>query len=144
MELLQKNTAPRLVLVCILLLSWSSLVKSQTASSTYKVDLKTPNKLLRHIVLLEFNETATAQDIATVEKAFSTLPTIIKEIRDFEWGLNNSPENLNDGFTHSFLVTFLSEVDRDSYLPHPAHLDFVAILKPHLKKVLVLDYWTNN
>ena len=38
-------------------------------------------------------------------------------------------------------MTFQSEQDRAVYLPHPAHQAFVAMLSPHLEKVLVIDYW---
>ena len=55
-----------------------------------------------------------------------------------------SVENLQQGFTHCFVVTFLSEADRTKYLPHPAHKEFGKILGPHLDKVLVVDYWTQN
>jgi hypothetical protein len=67
----------------------------------------------------------------------------IKEIKSLEWGTNNSPENLNQGFTHMFFLTFKSEADRAIYLPHPAHKAFGGVLGPHLDKVLVLDYWAN-
>jgi hypothetical protein len=53
-----------------------------------------------------------------------------------------SVEGLTDGFTHCFLVTFLSEEDRAIYLPHPEHQAFIELMKPHMEKVLVLDYWT--
>ena len=66
-----------------------------------------------------------------------------KTIKSFEWGLNNSPEGLDKGLTHCFFVTFDSEKDRDEYLPHPAHQEFVAILKPHLEDAVVVDYWAN-
>jgi hypothetical protein len=56
-------------------------------------------------------------------------------------GTNNSPEGLNDGFTHCFFVSFNSEQDRAVYLPHPAHQAFVDVLKPYLDKALVIDYW---
>ena len=68
----------------------------------------------------------------------------IKEIKDFEWGTNNSPENLNAGLTHCFFLSFNSEKDRDVYLPHPAHKAFGAILKPYLDKVIVVDYWVKD
>jgi len=100
-------------------------------------------KILRHIVLLKFKEEATDQEIKDVEEAFGELPLKIKEIRDFEWGINNSPEGINMGFTHGFLLTFNSESDRDIYLPHPDHKAFGKILSPVLEDVLVLDYWTN-
>ena len=101
-------------------------------------------RLLRHAVLFKFKDTATPAQVKTVEAAFRALPTQIKQIKSFEFGTNNSPENLNQGFTHCFLVTFASEADRAAYLPHPAHLAFVEVLKPHLDKALVIDYWTGQ
>lgn len=101
-------------------------------------------KQLRHVVLFSFKKTSSAGDVKKVEDAFRALPSKIKEIKAFEWGLNNSPENLNQGFTHCFFVTFASEADRSLYLPHPAHQAFVDVLKPHLDKVLVIDYWARD
>jgi len=100
------------------------------------------NETLRHIVLFKFKATSEAVDIQKIENAFIALPTKIKEIKDFEWGLNNSPEGLDKGFTHCFFVTFESEADRATYLPHPDHLAFVALLDGHVEDVLVLDYWS--
>lgn len=108
---------------------------SQTASG---------GKLLRHVVLFKFKETSSAADIQKVEKAFRDLPAKIKEIKDFEWGTNNSPENLNQGFTHCFQLSFASEADRAVYLPHPDHKAFGKVLGPHLDKVLVVDYWAER
>lgn len=101
-------------------------------------------KMLRHVVLFKFKDDATAADIKKVETAFKKLPSQIKEIKGFEWGINNSPENLNQGFTHSFFLSFKSEADRAIYLPHPAHKAFGEVLKPYLAKVLVIDYWTKD
>lgn len=101
-------------------------------------------KKLRHLVLLKFKETATQADIYKVEQAFAELPSLIEQIKEFEWGLNNSPENLNKGYTHGFLLTFDNETDRDLYLPHPDHKAFVKVLEPTLDDVLVVDYWTNT
>lgn len=100
-----------------------------------------PEKLLRHVVLFQFKEDATADDIKKIEEAFAALATKIKLIKDFEWGINNSPEGLNHGLTHCFLVSFGSEKDRDEYLVHPEHKAFVDILGPHLEKATVVDYW---
>jgi hypothetical protein len=98
-------------------------------------------KHLRHVVLLKFKDTAAASDVKKVEDAFAGLAKKIKLIKQFEWGTNNSPENINQGLTHCFFVTFTSEKDRDDYLVHPDHQAFVEILKPHLDKVTVVDYW---
>jgi hypothetical protein len=102
------------------------------------------SQLLRHVVLFKFKDTATPADVRKVEDAFRALPSKLPIIKSFEWGKNNSPENLNQGLTHCFLVTFASEKDRDAYLPHPEHQAFVEVLKPHLDKVTVIDYWASN
>lgn len=103
---------------------------------------KGESSVLRHVVMFQFNDNTAEADIKKVVDAFGELPKKISAIKDYEWGSNNSPEGLNDGLTHCFLVTFAKEADRDIYLPHPAHLAFVEVLKPHLKKATVLDYWS--
>jgi hypothetical protein len=99
---------------------------------------------LRHVVLFKFKDTATDLDIKKVENAFSNLPAKIPEIKSYEWGINNSPEGLDSGFTHCFLLTFNNEKDREIYLPHPDHKAFGEIVGPILEDVLVIDYWTGN
>ena len=121
----------------ILLLSILTLLMST-------LNAQTSDKLLRHVVLFKFKETSTATDIKKVEDAFRALPSKISVIKSLEWGTNNSPENLAQGFTHCFFVTFSTEKDRDIYLPHPEHKAFGKVLSPHLDKVLVLDYWAEK
>ncbi|HMB64429.1 MAG TPA: Dabb family protein [Eudoraea sp.] len=102
----------------------------------------TPDSVLRHVVLFKFKDGTPVEKINEVEEAFSALPSKIPQIQAYEWGLNNSPEGLEKGFTHCFFVTFASEEDRAIYLPHADHQAFVAILGPYLEDVLVVDYWT--
>ena len=99
-------------------------------------------RLLRHVVLFKFKDDTTDEQVRQIERAFSTLPNKIQVIHDFEWGTDVSVENLQQGFTHCFVVTFRSRADRAKYLPHPAHKMFGQLLDPHLDKVLVIDYWT--
>ena len=117
--------------------NWNANAKPAIPQNTMKND-----SLLRHVVLFKFKEGTTEQDITKVESAFSALPSKITEIIGYEWGLNNSPEGLEKGFTHCFFLTFKSEEDRAIYLPHPDHKAFGAVLTPHLDDVLVVDYWT--
>lgn len=98
-------------------------------------------KELRHVVLFGWKAGADTAEIKRVVAAFKELPGQIKTIKHFEWGVNNSPENLNQGLTHCFFVTFSSEKDRDDYLVHPAHKAFTQLLPNILEKVTVLDYW---
>jgi hypothetical protein len=101
-------------------------------------------KMLRHVVLFKYKNESSQADVKKVEDAFRSLPSKVSQVKGFEWGTNNSPEKLNQGFTHCFFVTFTSEKDRDAYLVHPAHKAFVEVLKPHLDKVLVIDYWADK
>lgn len=113
-------------------------VKSAAAIS------KEPDQVLRHVVLFKFKDGTTDEQIKQIESAFCALPGEVDAIYDFEWGTDVSVENLQRGFTHCFVVTFLSEADRAKYLPHPAHKQFGKLLGPHLDKVLVVDYWTKR
>jgi hypothetical protein len=103
---------------------------------------KAPEKLLRHVVMFKFKDTATEADIKSVEEAFAALPSKIEEIKGYEFGTNNSPEGLEKGFTHCFFLTFHSEEGRAAYLPHPDHKAFGELLGPFLDDVMVIDYWT--
>lgn len=123
------------VFVFILLCSITAIIISATHKDT---------KMLRHVVLFKFKDEATPDQVKQVEDAFRKLPSQIKEIKGFEWGTNNSPENLNQGLTHCFFLSFESEKDRDTYLPHPAHKAFGAVLRPYLDKVVVVDYWVKD
>ncbi len=95
---------------------------------------------IRHVVLFKFKDDATAEQIKTIEDAFRALPSKIPQVIGFEWGTNQSPEHLAQGFTHCYLLTFRNQADRDAYLRHPAHKAFGKLLGPHLDKVLVVDY----
>ena len=99
---------------------------------------------LRHIVLFQFKDDTSLETVQRLEQAFIKLKEKIPFIQAFEWGHNVSPEGLNQGFTHCFLVTFKNEEDRDAYLPHESHQAFVSELSPHLLKACVLDYWTEE
>ena len=115
----------------------------QPADTAKEVAMEDANgKLLRHAVFFSFNEDSNEQDIAGVTEAFAALPEKIDAIVGFQWGTNNSPEKLDDGFTHAFLLTFKDEAGREVYLPHPVHTgEFADALKPHMKDVFVIDYW---
>jgi hypothetical protein len=96
---------------------------------------------LQHVVIFKFKETSSAASVDSVVKAFVGLKEKIPVIKKFEWGLNDSPENWHQGFTHCFILTFDNKHDRDViYQKHQAHLDFQKILGPHMDKVFVVDY----
>jgi hypothetical protein len=111
--------------------------KSETPPSS------TPNEAkLRHVVMFKFKDSTTAEQVKSIETAFAGLKDQIPTIKEFEFGTNNSPEGLDQGLTHCFIVTFASEKDRNDYIPHPAHRAFVDnYAAVYVDKVTVLDYW---
>ena len=105
-------------------------------------ELKPKTRVLRHIVLFKYKPEVTPAQLDEINRAFQDLKQQIPEVRDFERGINNSPEGLDKGFTHGYLITFSSEEDRAAYLPHPAHKKFVELLGGKLDEPFVFDYWT--
>lgn len=127
-----------LLLLCAVVLAATTLTLTMTAADASK------KKTLRHVVNFKFKSTATEAQVKEVVDAFRDLKTKIPEIKAFEWGTNNSPENLNKGLTHCFILTFDSEEGRAKYLPHPDHKAFGAKLGPVLEDVFVIDYWAQE
>lgn len=99
---------------------------------------------LVHMVSFKFKESVTKEDIKKVETAFAGLQKKIPQILSYETGTNNSPEGLDKGFTHGFVLTFHSGQDRDDYLIHPHHKDFGKLVGPLLEDVFVVDFWNGQ
>ncbi len=98
------------------------------------------SKGFRHIVFFKFKDGTTDAQTKEIVDAFVALKGKIDGITDFEWGPSESIEELNDEFTHCFVATFKDKAALEAYLPHPAHQEFVSLLKPKLDKVFVFDY----
>jgi hypothetical protein len=96
--------------------------------------------MLRHVVMFSWKPETPADKIREIEAAFSGLPAGISEVVGFEWGTDVSVQGLDAGFTHCFVVSLASEEDRDTYSSHPAHLEFIALSRPHVENLLVIDY----
>ncbi len=94
----------------------------------------------RHFVFFKFKEGTPAKEITRIEQEFAALPSKIKTITGFEWGINISPEDKAKGFTHGFMVTFKDKKGLEIYIPHPDHEAFVKGLIPHLDDVFVFDF----
>src|SRR5262245_26907637 len=95
---------------------------------------------VQHMVVVKFKP-----DIA--EKAITNL---MDELRRF-WsktpgityyaaGPYSSPERLNQGYTHGFLVTFDNPAARDAYLRDPEHEKVVTRVLPMLDGLLAFDF----
>jgi hypothetical protein len=87
-----------------------------------------PTAAVRHVVAFRYKPDASAEKIGQITAAFAALKDQIPGILAFEHGVNNSPEKLNQGFTHVYQLTFTNAAARDVYLVHPAHKAFGTLL----------------
>ncbi|NBB74968.1 MAG: Dabb family protein [Bacteroidetes bacterium] len=99
-------------------------------------------EVVRHVVVFKYTEDASDAEIQEITEAFRALQDKIPGIVSFEHGVNNSPEDLNQGFTHVYVITFEDEAARDAYLPHPEHQQFVDMLMGSgiFEEAFVVDY----
>jgi hypothetical protein len=96
--------------------------------------------MLRHVVLFNWKADTPPEKIREIEETFAALPAKIPQIVGFEWGTDVSVQGFSRGFTHCFVVTVASEEDRDTYLPHPDHAEFIELSRPHVEQILTFDY----
>ena len=126
--------------IILLVLSLSlAFMSSQSFADHHK---KQPGAY-RHVVCFKFKDDATGNQITAIEKAFAALPSKISSITDYEWGTNVSPENLAQGYTHCFIVSFKDKKGLEAYLPHKDHKAFVEQLLLILDKAFVIDFVAN-
>ena len=99
--------------------------------------------MILHCVFLKMPATATTADVLKLYGAVAALKPIIPGMLDFKAGPNVSPEGLDRGFRHGFVVTFDDEAARDAYLVHPEHVKvgnrIVAATDGGLEGILVYD-----
>ncbi len=94
---------------------------------------------VRHVVLFKLQDSTSTKALEEI-KQFTTPLAKIEVVKDFEFGINTSPEGLDKGFNYSLIMKFDTEYDRDSvYLSHPIHLEFVKNIQLHITDVIVFD-----
>ncbi len=96
--------------------------------------------MIRHILLVKFKDTAKIGEIEYLMSLFVEIPNQIEGVVSVEWGINDSPEHKNAGFTHSVFMTFADEAGRQNYLPHPKHDALKEVFRPLLDDIIVFDY----
>lgn len=95
---------------------------------------------IQHMALFKFKPEVTAEKITQLFRLLAELQQLIPGITYFASGSYSSPEGLNQGYTHGFLMTFESVVARDAYLPHPEHERVKAELSMCIDNLLVFDF----
>lgn len=143
----------------LITLTLTSLLFSQTMTTTHAAEAANPTPApapaakpaprkagghLHHMVAFKFKPGTSSEDIRKVEDAFAALPSKIAQIATYDAGTNVSPEKLDKGFTHGFLLSFRSSKDRDDYLVHPDHQEFGRLIGPSIADVFVLDFWSGS
>ena len=95
---------------------------------------------VRHLGFFKFKPEVTQETLDESFESFLKMQEDIPGVIRIEYGEHNSEEGLDDGFTHSFLMTFESKEARDTYLTHPKHLERVEIFQALLERVIVMDF----
>ena len=152
MKMMQTMLPTFVAIVAVGLIGWSLAADPTSKKASKKTDEDkseandgAAEKELLHVVSLKFKESAAEEDVEAAVQAFAGLKGQIEEVKWIKWGTNNSPEKLDKGFTHCFILAFESEADRDAYLVHPAHTAFVdKWIKPVLDEPFVIDFWAEQ
>lgn len=100
--------------------------------------------MIRHVVLINFRPELDEAAIRQVLDSVAKLKDRIDGILAVTAGANNSPESLEKGFRHGFVIDFRDAAARDAYLPHPEHVKvgrvIVEAAQGGITGILVFDY----
>lgn len=95
---------------------------------------------VKHIALFKLKAEMTEDQVADVFDQILNATEEIPGIEDYVSGPNNSPEGLNQGYTHGFVITFVDAAARDGYLTHPEHEKIKQLLLANVDGVLAFDF----
>jgi hypothetical protein len=95
---------------------------------------------IKHVVLLKFKAGTMDSQIAGFFRELNGLTQKIPGLDDFIGGPYSSPEGLNQGFTHGFVMSFRDAAARDVYLPHPEHERVKNDIVPHVDQIVAFDF----
>jgi len=99
--------------------------------------------MIRHIVLVRFMQDVTEAQIATLFQDLSTLTDSLAGARNFTGGRSESPEQLEHGYRHGFVIDFDTWADLQAYAIHSTHQalgsKIVANADGGLDGIIVLD-----
>lgn len=99
--------------------------------------------MIKHCVFFRFRKDVQDAAIADIMTRFEQLVGTIPGVLNVTAGTNVSPEGLDHGFTHGFVMDIESEQLRDAYLIHPEHTaiseDLLPLLAGGIAGVTVFD-----
>lgn len=95
---------------------------------------------VKHTGLIKFKEGTSEEQISNLFEQMLDLSENVEGLEDYVSGPNSSPEGLNQGFSHGFIMTFTDAAARDAYLPHPEHQKFKDMALPLIESVVIVDF----
>jgi hypothetical protein len=95
---------------------------------------------VKHIGLVKFKEGTSDEQINNLFDQLLDLSESVDGIEDYVSGPNSSPEGLNQGFAHGFVMTFTDAAARDAYLAHPEHQKVKDTFLPLIDSIVILDF----
>jgi len=94
--------------------------------------------MLKHIVFIKFRKDATEAEIGDMEKGLRALPSIIPEIKGFEFGRDVVRAERSYDFALVAAFTDLDAMKR--YQVHPSHVEVVGKVKKVAESLLAVDF----
>jgi hypothetical protein len=95
---------------------------------------------VKHVALFKFKEGTTQEYIDQAFEKLLELSESIDGIEDYVSGINNSPEGLNQGYTHGFVMTFSDAAARDAYVANPDHERVKTEVLPGIESIVIFDF----
>lgn len=99
--------------------------------------------MIRHIVLTKFKPDTSEGVIAEIYAGLSALTQALAGARNFTGGRSESPEQIERGYMHGFVIDFDSWADLKTYADHPEHQELGSQLVENaiggVEGILVLD-----
>lgn len=104
--------------------------------------------MIRHIVLTKFDPTVPEERIAHIYAGLATLTATLSGAHGFTGGRSESPEQIERGYKHGFVIDFDSWADLQTYADHPVHKALGAQIVENaiggVDGILVLDLNLSN
>jgi hypothetical protein len=95
---------------------------------------------VKHIALIKFKDGTSQEQIDQLFDALLELSENVDGIEDYVSGVNSSPENLNKGLTHGFVMSFHDAAARDAYLTHADHEKVKQTFLPTIEDIVIVDF----
>ena len=99
--------------------------------------------MIRHIVLTKFRPDVSKEVIATIYKGLEDLSAALPGARGFTGGRSESPEQIERGYMHGFVIDFDDWAALETYRNNNAHKALGAQLVENaiggIEGILVLD-----